>query len=160
VETNHNCWMRFGISEVSRIGEVVEISCSEVIRELSNYIDKDMTPHLREQIVAHLPGCSQCTAIYDGLRNTITLTGDGRSFDLPVGFSQRLRAKLTDQLCVRLHLSVLYILLGRESGPLHRVSVRLRFQLIWVSATTFFFYAFRLHSAEKRAGYIGSIIFF
>ena len=45
METNHNCWMRFGISEVSRIGEVVEISCSEVIRELSNYIDKDVTPH-------------------------------------------------------------------------------------------------------------------
>ena len=75
----------------------MEISCLEVIRELSNYIDKDVTPQLREQIVAHLPGCSHCTAIYDGLRNTITLTGDSRSFDLPAGFSQRLRAKLAEQ---------------------------------------------------------------
>jgi hypothetical protein len=73
----------------------VEISCLEVIRELSNYIDRDVTPELREQIVAHLPGCLHCTAIYDGLRNTITLIGDGRSFDLPAGFSQRLRARLT-----------------------------------------------------------------
>jgi Putative zinc-finger len=73
----------------------VQISCLEVIRELSNYLDKDVTPGLREQIVAHLPGCSHCTAVYDGLRNTMTIVGDGRSFDLPAGFSQRLRARLT-----------------------------------------------------------------
>lgn len=72
----------------------MEIGCLEVIRELSNYIDKDVTPQLREQILDHLPGCSHCTAIYDGLKNTIKLTADGRAFDLPPGFSQRLRAKL------------------------------------------------------------------
>jgi hypothetical protein len=75
----------------------VDISCLEVIRELSNYIDKDVTPELREQILAHLPGCSRCTAVYNGLRNTITLTGDGRAFDLPAGFSQRLHAKLAKE---------------------------------------------------------------
>jgi hypothetical protein len=68
----------------------------EVIQELSNYIDKDVTPQLREQMVAHLPSCSHCAAVYDGLRNTITLTGDGRAFDLPTGFSQRLRSKLAE----------------------------------------------------------------
>jgi len=75
----------------------VEIGCLEVIRELSNYIDKGVAPKLRGQILAHLPGCSHCTAVYDGLRNTITLTGDGRAFDLPTGFSQRLRAKLAKE---------------------------------------------------------------
>jgi len=74
----------------------VQISCLEVIRELSNYIDKDVTPELREQIVAHLPACTHCSAVYDGLRITITLVGDGRSFQLPAGFSQRLRARLTN----------------------------------------------------------------
>lgn len=81
---------------LSRTGGPLEISCLEVIRELSNYLDKDVTPQLRAQIVSHLPGCSRCTAVYDGLRNTITLTGDGRAFDLPEGFSQRLRAKLVN----------------------------------------------------------------
>ena len=75
----------------------MDISCLEVIRELSNFVDKDVTPELREQILAHLSGCSRCTAVYDGLRNTITLTGDGRAFDLPAGFSQRLRVKLAQQ---------------------------------------------------------------
>ena len=75
----------------------MEISCLDVIRELSNYIDKDVTPQLREQILAHLPGCAHCTAVYNGLRNTITLTGDGRAFDLPAGFSQRLRSQLAKE---------------------------------------------------------------
>jgi hypothetical protein len=80
-------------------GGVVEISCLEVIRELSNYIDDDVAQQLREQIIAHLPGCAHCTAIYDGLRNTITLTGDGRAFTLPAGFSERLRNKLGKEGC-------------------------------------------------------------
>jgi anti-sigma factor RsiW len=70
------------------------ISCLDVIRELSNYIDQDVSAELRGQIEAHLPACAHCTAIYDGLRNTITLIGDGRSFELPAGFSQRLRERL------------------------------------------------------------------
>ena len=72
----------------------MEISCLEVIRELSNYIDQDVKPQLRADIEAHVPKCAHCTAVYNGLRNTITLVGDGRSFELPFGFSQRLRNKL------------------------------------------------------------------
>ena len=72
----------------------MEISCLEVIRELSNYIDEDVKPQLRADIESHLPNCAHCTAIYDGLRNTITLVGDGRTFELPSGFSQRLRDKM------------------------------------------------------------------
>ena len=75
----------------------MDISCLEVIRELSNYIDKDVTTKLREQIIAHLSICSRCTAVYNGLKNTITLSGDGRAFDLPAGFSQHLRAKLAKE---------------------------------------------------------------
>ena len=75
----------------------MEISCLEVIRELSNYVDGDVQRELRAQIEAHLPACAHCTAVYDGLRNTVTLMADGRSFELPGGFSERLRAKLADK---------------------------------------------------------------
>lgn len=78
-------------------GGVVDISCLEVIRELSNHVDNDVTPQLRDEILAPVSGCSRCTAVYNGLRNTITLIGDGRAFDLPAGFSQRLRAKLAKE---------------------------------------------------------------
>ena len=72
----------------------MEISCREVIRELSGYIDQDVRPELRREIAEHLANCRDCTAIYDGTRNVIRLIGDGRSFELPEGFSQRLRDKL------------------------------------------------------------------
>ena len=75
-------------------GDAVEISCLEVIRELSRYIDDDVNSKLRAQIEAHLPTCAHCTAVYDGTRNVITLVGDGRTFELPVGFSLRLRQML------------------------------------------------------------------
>ena len=72
----------------------MEISCLEVIRELSQYIDEDGNSELRARIEAHLAKCAHCTAVYDGTRNVITLVGDERSFELPVGFSQRLKDRL------------------------------------------------------------------
>ena len=72
----------------------MEISCLEVIRELSNYIDGEITPELKAQIEAHLPHCKHCTAVYDGERNVVRLVADERSFDLPTGFSQRLRDRV------------------------------------------------------------------
>jgi anti-sigma factor (TIGR02949 family) len=75
----------------------MEISCLEVIRELSNYIDQEITPDLKAQIEAHLPHCKHCTAVYDGSRNVVRLITDQRSFELPTGFSQRLRNRLNNQ---------------------------------------------------------------
>ena len=72
----------------------MDISCLEVIRELSNYIDQEITPDLKAQIRAHLPNCKHCTAVYDGSRNVIRLVADERSFELPTGFSQRLRDRI------------------------------------------------------------------
>lgn len=72
----------------------MEISCLEVIRELSNYIDQEITPDLKAQIEAHLPNCRHCTAVYDGSRNVVRLVADERSFELPTGFSQRLRDRI------------------------------------------------------------------
>lgn len=76
----------------------MEISCKEVIRELSGYLDQDVQPGLRRQIEEHLAKCRHCTAIYDGTRNVIRLIGDGRTFELSAGFSERLRARLARQV--------------------------------------------------------------
>jgi hypothetical protein len=76
-------------------GRREEISCRQVVRELSTYIESGVDLDLRREIEHHLAGCIHCTAIYDGLRNVITLMADNRTFELPVGFSHRLRAKLS-----------------------------------------------------------------
>ena len=77
---------------------VTEISCLEVWRELSNYVDAEIDPELRARMEVHFQGCKHCSAILDGTRNVIRLVGDGKVFDLPTGFSQRLYSKLNDRL--------------------------------------------------------------
>jgi predicted anti-sigma-YlaC factor YlaD len=76
----------------------MEISCREVIRELSTFIDQGVGAELRVQIEEHLAKCRHCSAIYDGTRNLIRLIGDDRVFELPAGFSQRLRNRLAREL--------------------------------------------------------------
>ena len=76
----------------------MEISCREVIRDLSTFIDRGVTAEMRAQIEEHLAKCKHCSAIYDGTRNVIRLVGDDRAFVLPAGFSQRLRSRLAKEL--------------------------------------------------------------
>ena len=71
------------------------MSCNEVIRELSRYIDQDVEPELRREMEEHIAKCAHCTAILDGTRNVIQLICDDRTFDLPTGFSQRLRERIS-----------------------------------------------------------------
>jgi anti-sigma factor RsiW len=77
---------------------IIEISCVEVWREISNYVDGDIDPVLRERIAEHLKGCVHCSAVVDGTRNVIHLVGDGKSFDLPPGFSERLKKRLAEKM--------------------------------------------------------------
>jgi anti-sigma factor RsiW len=76
----------------------IEISCVEVWRELSNYVDGNVDPELRQRMEEHFKECEHCTAVLDGTRNVVRLVGDGRSFDLPVGFSDRLKKRLQEKL--------------------------------------------------------------
>jgi anti-sigma factor RsiW len=69
-----------------------------VWRELSNYIDGQVDPELRLRMEEHLKGCKHCSAILDGANNVIRLVADGRTFDLPDGFSDRLRNRLEREL--------------------------------------------------------------
>ena len=79
---------------VSQKPSIVEIDCYQVRRELSEYLEDDVTPELRSQIEDHLAGCAHCTAIYDGMRNVVQLLGSERMIEMPEGFSQRLYQRL------------------------------------------------------------------
>ncbi|HEX7286125.1 MAG TPA: zf-HC2 domain-containing protein [Candidatus Angelobacter sp.] len=73
---------------------MVLISCQEVRRELSNYIDDEVTSELRARIEEHVRACTGCRALYDGVRNVLTLVGSGDVIELPRGFSLRLFQRL------------------------------------------------------------------
>jgi len=74
------------------------VNCHEVWREISNYIDDDLDPSLRAEIEAHLAQCRHCAALLDSTRNIIVLIADERTFQLPAGFSDRLRARLLEEI--------------------------------------------------------------
>ena len=75
---------------------VIEISCLEVWREISNYIDNEVDPELRARMEAHFKVCAHCTAILDGTQNVVKLVAGGVEFDLPEGFSKRLHCRIKE----------------------------------------------------------------
>jgi anti-sigma factor RsiW len=77
--------------------KVIEISCLEVWREISNYIDGDVDAEMRARMEVHFRVCAHCKAVIDGTRNVVKLVADGVEYALPDGFSRRLYNKLTDK---------------------------------------------------------------
>jgi len=74
------------------------IACKHVWDDLSDYIDNSLPPETRALVQKHLDHCELCSAILDSTRDIIVLTADDRVFELPVGYSQRLHARLDLEL--------------------------------------------------------------
>ncbi len=72
----------------------IEISCVEVWKEISNYLDEEISPEMRERMEAHFKVCTHCSAVLDGMRNVVGLVADGRLFQMPEGFNKRLYKKI------------------------------------------------------------------
>ena len=76
----------------------MELNCKHVWGYISDYLDGSVDAGLREQIERHLEHCEICSAILDSTRNILYLTADDRTFALPVGYSERLHARLEQEL--------------------------------------------------------------
>jgi hypothetical protein len=74
------------------------IDCKHVWNFISDYIDGTLTKEARVDVQKHLSHCEICSAILDSTRNVIILTADDRVFELPVGFSERLHARIDLEL--------------------------------------------------------------
>ena len=74
------------------------IDCKHVWNFISDYIDVTLTEEARVDVQKHLEHCEICSAILDSTRNVIILTADDRVFELPVGFSERLHARIDLEL--------------------------------------------------------------
>lgn len=76
----------------------MNLNCKHVWMYISDYIDNSVDPELRVQIERHLEHCEICSAILDSTRNVLYLTADDRTFTLPIGFSERLHARISGEL--------------------------------------------------------------
>jgi predicted anti-sigma-YlaC factor YlaD len=70
------------------------LECKQVWEHISEYLDQQLDPTLLADIEKHLENCEICSAILDSTRNILVLTADNRTFELPVGYSERLHARL------------------------------------------------------------------
>ena len=76
----------------------MKLECKRVWEHISEYIDQTVDAKLREEIEQHLEHCEICSAVLDSTRNILVLTADGRTFELPVGYSERLHERLEEEL--------------------------------------------------------------
>lgn len=74
------------------------VTCEQVLRELSNFMDGDVDPGLRSAIEDHLRQCHRCSVLYDSTRKVLYVVGDERVFEIPSGYSERLHAFLTERM--------------------------------------------------------------
>jgi len=93
---------------------VIEISCEEVWREISDYLEGEIGAELRERMDEHFKGCKHCTAVLDGTRNVVRLVGNAAAFELPAGLSDRMYKKLDRKLSKRCK--------SRKEGSFRRVT--------------------------------------
>jgi anti-sigma factor (TIGR02949 family) len=76
----------------------MKIDCKHVWSQVSDYIDGTVTSQERETIERHLANCRHCSAVMDSTRNILVLVGDARTFEVPVGFGERLHNRLQESI--------------------------------------------------------------
>jgi anti-sigma factor (TIGR02949 family) len=76
----------------------MKIDCKHVWSQVSDYIDGTVTQEEREAIERHLANCRHCSAVMDSTRNILVLVGDSRTFEVPVGFGERLHNRLQESI--------------------------------------------------------------
>jgi Putative zinc-finger len=76
----------------------MKLNCKHVWQYISEYIDNTIDAQVRRDIERHLETCEICSAILDSTRNILVLTADNRTFELPVGYRERLHERLSREL--------------------------------------------------------------
>jgi Putative zinc-finger len=74
------------------------ITCEEVWRDISDYIDDELAPKQRAALDEHFVECRHCTAVLEGTCNVIRLYRDERVLAPPQGFHHRLEGRINQEL--------------------------------------------------------------
>jgi anti-sigma factor RsiW len=73
----------------------MNLECKHVWEQISGYLDKQLDAEMLAAVERHLESCEVCSAVLDSTRNILVLTADDRTYELPVGYSERLHERLT-----------------------------------------------------------------
>jgi predicted anti-sigma-YlaC factor YlaD len=70
------------------------LDCKEVLDNLSNYIDGEGSEELRKAIESHISRCGRCRVVFDTTGKMLKIVMDVEPFEVPLGVSARLYARL------------------------------------------------------------------
>ena len=70
------------------------MDCSELLEQLSDFLDREAREELCREIEKHLEHCSDCNLKVDQTRKTILLYQAGQQVDMPAVVSERLSSAL------------------------------------------------------------------
>ena len=74
------------------------MTCKEVIRKLSEYLDGELDPVLAEQLTRHLEHCEDCGLVVDTTRKTIEMYCNAEPTPLPDDVRRQLDRALAEKL--------------------------------------------------------------
>jgi len=70
------------------------LDCRQVLAEISNYLDDEVTLELTHAIEKHLARCHRCWVVYNTTRRTLEIVSDCLPAATPIPVSERLHARL------------------------------------------------------------------
>ena len=73
------------------------MKCEDLLAALNEYVDGAIDPGLCQEFEKHLAGCNPCQVVIDNLRKTITLYREGKPYELPIEFRDRLHAVIRER---------------------------------------------------------------
>ena len=70
------------------------MDCTEVMEQLSEYLDADVRAELRKAVDEHLHACHDCSYYVDSVRKTVVLFQADLRIEVPMKAAARLRESL------------------------------------------------------------------
>jgi anti-sigma factor RsiW len=70
------------------------LNCESVIREVSNYIDGELTAAVKQELEKHLAECHDCVLMVQQMKLTVEIFCDCEVVELPVDVRSRLHEAL------------------------------------------------------------------
>ena len=61
------------------------MTCQEVQRELSNYLDRELPLEVYARMQDHIRTCERCATLFHDMRDIVLALGDERLVDVPPG---------------------------------------------------------------------------
>jgi anti-sigma factor RsiW len=72
------------------------IDCSQIIAQLSEYLDGEVSPQTRRMVEEHSAKCHRCSRVYSTTRQTLRIVTESGAFALPAAVGTRRHARLRE----------------------------------------------------------------